>query len=198
MKKMKKNILTAIRLTLVCLLFFSGVYPAVIWGIAQISPNRGKGEIMEYNGKKYYSNIGQSFTGDSYFWSRPSAADYNAAGPGGSNKGPSNKEYLTEVQARIDTFLIHNPGIDKSEIPVDLITASGSGLDPDFSIKAAKVQVKRIAKIRGLDEAKINQLIEKQTEKPLWGLFGPEKINVLKLNIALNEMNGSHTNPIKR
>ncbi|SJN46831.1 K(+)-transporting ATPase subunit C [Sphingobacterium sp. JB170] len=185
---MKKHILPALKLTVVMIVFFTVIYPLAVWGIAQFAPNAGKGEIIEHNGKKYYSNIGQSFTRDQYFWSRPSAVDYDASGSGGSNKGPSNEEYLTEVKARIDTFLVHNPGIDKSEIPVDLVTASGSGLDPNFSVQAAKVQVKRIAKIRGVDELKLNQLIDEQTEKPLWGIFGPEKINVLKLNIALDEL----------
>lgn len=185
---MKKHILPAIKLTIVMILFFTVIYPLAVWGIAQFSPNSGKGEIIEYNGKKYYSNIGQSFTSDTYFWSRPSAVDYNASGSGGSNKGPSNAEYLALVQSRIDTFLIHNPGVNKSEIPVDLVTASGSGLDPNFSIQSAKVQVKRIAKVRNIDEAKLRQLIEEQTEKPLLGLFGPEKINVLKLNIALDKL----------
>lgn len=186
---MKKHFLPAIKLSVVMILFFTIIYPLTVWSIAQFAPNSGKGEIIEYNGKKYYSNIGQSFTDDKYFRSRPSAINYNAASSGGSNKGPSNEEYLAEVQARIDTFLIHNPEINKSEIPVDLVTASGSGLDPNISIQAARVQVKRIAKIRGLDESDINQLIKEQTEKPLWGLFGPEKINVLKINIALDELN---------
>lgn len=183
---MKKDIFPAIRLTFVLIIFLVVLYPIAVWGIAQFSPNQGKGEVIEHNGKKYYSNIGQSFTDDKYFWSRPSAVDYNAAGSGGSNKGPSNEEYLAQVQARIDTFLVHNPEVDKAEIPVDLVTASGSGLDPDFSVQAAKVQVKRIAKIRKIDEAKLLELIDSQTEKPLLGLFGPEKINVLKLNIALD------------
>ncbi len=185
---MKKHILPAIKLTAVMILFFTVIYPLAVWGIAQFAPNFGKGEIIEHQGNKHYVNIGQSFTEDNYFWSRPSDVGYNAAGSGGSNKGPSNEEYLAEVQARIDTFLVHNPGVDKSEIPVDLVTASGSGLDPNFSVQAAKVQVKRIAKARGIDELKLNQLIDQQTEKPLWGIFGPEKINVLKLNIALDEL----------
>ncbi len=185
---MKKNISPAIRLTFVLIILLVVLYPIAIWGIAQLSPNQGKGEIIEYNGKKYYSNIGQAFTNDKYFWSRPSAVDYNAGGSGGSNKGPSNEEYLAQVQARIDTFLVHNPEVNKSEIPVDLITASGSGLDPDFSVQAARVQVKRIAKIRKIDEAKLLELIDTQIEKPLLGLFGPEKINVLKLNIALDNL----------
>ncbi|MES2134093.1 MAG: potassium-transporting ATPase subunit C, partial [Bacteroidota bacterium] len=119
---------------------------------------------------------------------RPSAIDYNAAGSAGSNKAPSNAEYLAVVQARIDTFLIHNPGIQKSEIPSDLVTASGSGLDPNISIQAAKIQVSRISKLRNRQEHEIYHLIEKVKEKPLLGIFGPEKINVLKLNIALNTL----------
>ena len=185
---MKKNISPAIRLTFVLIILLVVLYPIAIWGIAQLSPNQGKGEIIEYNGKKYYSNIGQAFTNDKYFWSRPSAVDYNAGGSGGSNKGPSNEEYLAQVQARIDTFLVHNPEVNKAEIPVDLVTASGSGLDPDFSVQAAKVQVKRIAKIRKIGENKLLELTENQTEKPLLGLFGPEKINILKLNIALDNL----------
>lgn len=185
---MKKNILPAIRLSLTLIVFLAILYPLTVWGIARFSPDSGKGEVLEHNGKKYYSNIGQSFTEDKYFWSRPSAVNYNAAGSGGSNKGPSNEEYLARVRARIDTFQAYNPDIERSAIPVDLITASGSGLDPDFSVQAAKVQVKRIAKARNMDESKLLELIDRQTEKPLFGLFGPEKINVLKLNIALDNL----------
>lgn len=185
---MKKHILPAIKLTVFTILLFAVVYPLVVWGIAQFSTNQGKGKVVLHNGKTYYSNVGQTFTDDKYFWSRPSAVDYNAGGSGGSNKGPSNKEYLQEVQARIDTFLVHNPGVDKSEIPVDLITASGSGLDPHISVQAAKVQIKRIAKERGIPELNLVQLIDLKTEKPLLGLFGPAKINVLELNIALDNL----------
>jgi K+-transporting ATPase ATPase C chain len=185
---MKSTIFPAIKLTFVCLVFFMGIYTLAVYGIAQFAPNNGKGEIISQNGNTYYSNVGQSFTDDKYFNSRPSAVGYNAAGSGGSNKGPSNPDYLTEVQARIDTFLVHNPGIDKSEIPSDLVTASGSGLDPNISVQAANVQVKRIAKIRGVAEGNIHQLILANTEKPLLGLFGTEKINLLKLNIALDNL----------
>lgn len=182
---MKNNIIPAIRLTLVCLVFFCGIYTLTVFGISKIAP-----ASMSFTKTKagYYENVGQSFTNDNYFYSRPSAVGYNAAGSGGSNKGPSNPDYLAEVQARIDTFLVHNPEVKKSEIPSDLVTASGGGLDPNISVQAAKVQVKRIAKIRNLNEATINQLIEQQTEKPLLGLFGTEKINVLKLNLALDNL----------
>ena len=185
---MKTNLISSLRLTLVLLLFFSGIYTFIVYGAVMLTPGKGKGEIIEANGKKYYANIGQSFTEDRYFNGRPSAVNYNAAGSGGSNKGPSNKEYLALVQARIDTFLVHNPGITKKQIPVELVTASGSGLDPHISSKAASVQVKRIAAVRHLSEQALNELIVQHTEKPLLGIFGPEKINVLKLNIALDQL----------
>ena len=185
---MKTNIFPAIKLTIITLVFFSGVYTAVIWGVAQLAPNGGKGEVVTVAGKKYYTNIGQTFTQDKYFYSRPSAVGYNSAGSGGSNKGPSNPDYLATVQARIDTFLVHNPGVEKKDIPVELVTASGSGLDPDITPKSALVQVKRIAFIRKVSEQTVEQLIAKNTEGPLLGMFGPEKINVLKLNIALDEL----------
>ncbi|MCD9855380.1 K(+)-transporting ATPase subunit C [Epilithonimonas sp. JDS] len=185
---MKQNILPALKLTLVCLLFFSGFYTLMIFGIAQFSPNNGKGEIVTIDNEKYYTNVGQAFTEDQYFWSRPSAVDYNAAGAAGSNKGPSNPDYLKTVQERIDNFIKHNPEVSKAEIPSDLVTASGSGLDPNISVQAADVQVKRIAKIRNLNENKIQDLVASNIEKPFLGLFGTEKINVLKLNIALDAL----------
>lgn len=185
---MKENILPAIKLTIVCMFFFSGVYTLFILGAAQLADNNGKGEIIKTEKQIFYANVGQSFTDDKYFWSRPSAVGYNAAGSGGSNKGPSNPDYLTSVQARIDTFLVHNPGVQKSEIPSDLVTASGAGLDPHISPQSALVQIKRIARVRDLNEGIIRQLVEKNTEKPLMGMFGTEKVNVLKLNIELDNL----------
>jgi len=185
---MKTNFIPALRLTLVLLLFFAGVYTLIIYGAAQLVPGKGKGEQIVFKGRSYYANVGQAFTEDRYFNSRPSVVNYNAAGSGGSNKGPGNEEYLALVQARVDTFLVHNPGIAKNEIPVELVTASGSGLDPHISTKAAKVQVKRIAAVRSLPETTLNDLVARYTEKPLLGLFGPEKINVLRLNLALDQL----------
>ncbi|MXN91755.1 K(+)-transporting ATPase subunit C [Flavobacterium sp. Sd200] len=185
---MKQNIMPAIRLTLFCAVFFSGIYTMAILGIAQLAPNQGKGVVVEQDGKKYHINVAQGFTKPEYFWPRPSAVDYNAAGSGGSNKGPSNPEYLELVQHRIDTFLLQNPGIKASEIPSDLVTASGSGLDPNISIEGAKVQVKRVAAARKLNEQQLLKLIEENTEEPLLGTLGTTKINVLKLNLALDKL----------
>ncbi len=186
---MKTYILPSLKLTAVLIILCSVLYPLLIAGIAKTAPGGGNGETVSVNGKVVgYANIGQKFTADKYFWSRPSAVNYNAAGSGGSNKGPSNPDYLKDVHARIDSFMVHNPGVVKAEIPADLVTASGSGLDPDISPKSAYIQVARIAKVRNISIEKINALIEKQIEKPLLGMFGPEKVNVLKLNAALDQL----------
>ena len=186
---MKKYFLPSLKLSIVIIVMCAVIYPLLIALIAKASPGGGKGETVSVNGKVVgYANIGQKFTADKYFWSRPSAVDYNAAGSGGSNKGPSNPDYLKQVQDRIDSFLVHNPAVKREEIPAELVTASGSGLDPDLSPLAAKVQTKRIATVRKLDEAAINRLIDEQTQGPLLGLLGPAKVNVLKLNIALDQL----------
>ena len=185
---MKNHISPAIRLTLVLLVLLAVIYPLVVAGIAKLAPGGGKGVTVEANGKVVgYTLIGQKFTEDRYFNSRPSAVEYNAAGSAGSNKGPSNPDYLKTVQARIDTFLVHNPGVNKADIPAELVTASGSGLDPDLSPAAAKIQVARIASVRKLPVEKLNTLVDEHTEGPLLGIFGPSKVNVLKLNVALDE-----------
>ena len=186
---MKQHILPAIRLTLVCIVFFCGLYSLLILAIAQVVPAHGEGETISVNNKIVgYKLLGQKFTEDKYFDDRPSASDYNATASGGSNKGPSDSGYLKILQNRIDTFSVHNPGVDKEEIPSDLITESGSSLDPDISRGSALIQVKRIASVRKIDEQKLIQLIDDHTEKPLAGILGPPKINVLKLNIALDNL----------
>jgi K+-transporting ATPase ATPase C chain len=184
---MKQYFFPAIKLTLLSLILLSGVYTLVLLGIGKLLPGNGEAKKVSYNSKTFYANIAQNFSEDRYFWSRPSAVDYNAAGSAGSNKGPINPDYLHTVQARIDTFLAHNPGVDKKNIPVDMVTASGSGLDPDISPEAAYVQEKRIASARGIPEQEVKNLIEKHIDKPLLGMFGPEKVNVLELNIALDK-----------
>lgn len=161
-------------------------YPLLIAGVAHFAIGQGKGRVVTVNGKVVgYENIGQKFTEDKYFQGRPSAVDYNAAGSGGSNKAASNPDYIKTVQERIDTFLAHNPGTLQADIPGELVTASGSGLDPDISPAAAEIQVNRIAATRHIDVAAIHKLIADHTDKS-W--LGPDKINVLKLNIALDAL----------
>jgi K+-transporting ATPase ATPase C chain len=186
---MKKYILPSVKMTIVMILLCAVLYPLLIAGIAKMAPGKGKGETLSVNGKVVgYENVGQKFTADKYFWGRPSAVDYNAAGSGGSNKGASNPDYLKTVADRIDSFLVHNPGVKKQDIPAEMVTASGSGLDPDISPASARIQVKRIAATRKIEEKKILDLIEAHTEMPLAKMMGPVKINVLKLNIALDAL----------
>lgn len=186
---MKTHISPAIRLTIALIILTAVIYPLVVAGIARFAPGGGAGEKLTVNGRVVgYANIGQKFTEDRYFNSRPSAVDYNAAGSAGSNKGPLNPDYLTLVKGRIDTFLVHNPGVAKSEIPAELVTASGSGLDPDLSPAAAQIQVRRLAKVRELTAEQLDKLIDEHTKGPLFGLFGPSTVNVLKLNVALDAL----------
>lgn len=185
---MKTNFIIAIRLTVASILFFCVFYTALVWGIGQLTPNKGKVVLEANSGGRYAPLVGQAFVQDYYFWPRPSAVDYNAAGSGGSNKGPTNPDYLAVLAARIDTFLVHNPRIKKEEIPAELITASGSGIDPHISVEAARIQIKRVAKARGLNEDKVAELVTLNTESPLLGIFGTSKINVLFLNQSLDSL----------
>lgn len=186
---MKSNLLKSLKLTLVFCVFFSVFYISILWLFALIAgPNHGKVELVTLNGKVVgAANVGQVFTEDVYFWGRPSAVDYAGDGAGGSNKGTSNPEYLEEVEARVDTFLVKHPYLKRSEIPSEMVTASGSGLDPHISPEGAYVQVKRVAQARGISEEKVREIVDEQIEKPLLGLFGTSRVNVLKLNVALEK-----------
>lgn len=183
---MKKNLLISLKLTLVMLVLCSLLYPLLISAIGKAAPGGGDGETVIVNGKVVgYANIGQKFTDDKYFWGRPSAVDYNAAGSAGSNKGPTNTDYLKQVQDRIDTFLVHNPGVTKNQLPAEMVTASGSGLDPNISPASAYLQVARVARTRQLDAVKVKALVDQYVEK---GILGPDVVNVLKLNVSLDEL----------
>ena len=186
---MKKYILQSLRLTAVLMVLLCVIYPLIVAFAGGFSKGNGGGEKITKNGKVVgYARLGQSFTKPEYFWGRPSAVGYNAAGSGGSNKGPSNADYLKQVSDRIDTLLKYNLGLRKADIPADMVTASGSGLDPNMSEQGAIIQIKRIAAIRNMDEKKVAKLVVKNTQSPLLGLFGPTSVNVLKLNIALDEL----------
>lgn len=186
---MKRNLLISVKLTAVLIVVLSVIYPLAVSLVGKMTPGGGNGKTVVVNGKVVgYELIGQRFDDDKYFHGRPSAVDYNAAASGGSNKAPSNAEYLQVVQARIDTFLVHNPEVNKADIPADLVTASASGLDPHISPEAARIQVMRIAKIRHMAPEQIRTLVDENVEQPFLGVFGPARVHVLKLNIALDAL----------
>lgn len=188
-----KNFIKAFRLTIVMCVLLGISYVLVLWLFGKVAgPGNGNAETVEVNGKVVgAANVGQQFTRDIYFWGRPSCAGdgYDAANSCGSNKGPTNPEYLAEVEARIDTFLVHHPYLGRKEVPAEMVTASGSGLDPDITPQSARVQVKRVAAARHLDEQAVASLVEQSIRRPLLGIFGPAKVNVLKLNVSLDELN---------
>lgn len=183
---MKNYFIPAIRLTVVLMLLLCIIYPLTISLAGKLAKGKGDGETIIKNGKVVgYALLGQSFTKPEYFWGRPSAVGYNAAGSAGSNKGPSNPDYLKEVASRADILLKYHPYLKISDIPADMVTASGSGLDPDISVEGATMQVKRVAKYRNLNEKAVAKLVADNTHK---GIFGPQGVNVLKLNFALDQL----------
>ncbi|MEK7483039.1 MAG: potassium-transporting ATPase subunit KdpC [Planctomycetota bacterium] len=185
---MKVFLRTDLVLHLLMVLLFGILYPFLVWGMGRFLPRQASGlPILENNRCIGFENIGQNFTLDTYFQGRPSAVDYNASATGGSNKGPNNPEYLAVVEQRIKDFLQKNPTVLRSEIPSDLVTASGSGIDTHISLKATKIQIERIARCRGMDAKKLEALVDSMKETPWLGIFGIERINVLRLNLALDK-----------
>lgn len=186
---MKKDLIKSAKLTLMFCLLLGVCYVLVLWVFALIaSPGKGNAEMVTYNGQIVgAANVGQKFTKDIYFWGRPSAVNYAADASGASNKSVTNKEYLKEVETRIDSFLVHHPYLKRSDVPVEMVTASGSGLDPDITPQCAYVQIKRVALARNMNENKVKEIVEKEIQKPFLGIFGTTKVNVLRLNIALDK-----------
>lgn len=183
---MLKNLRSSLLLTVILIVMFGAAYPLFMYGIGFIFPSKSVGSPVYKEGNiTGFENVGQSFTDDKYFWGRPSAVGYNAASTGGSNKGPTNPDYLAEIQVKIDTFLVHNPGIKKEDIPSEMVTAPGSGIDPHISPQGAYIQVKRIAAVRNISEDVLKALVKKNIESPF---MGPEVVNVLKLNLQLDEL----------
>jgi K+-transporting ATPase ATPase C chain len=168
------------------------LYPLVITGVAQvIFPHQANGSLIVQNGQVVGSDlIGQSFDDPRYFWGRLSATTpypYNAAASTGSNLGPSNPALTEEVKTRIAVLKAADP-TNNSPIPGDLVTASGSGLDPDISVAAALYQVPRVAKARGLSEEVVHSLVDRYTQGRQFGILGEPRVNVLELNLALDEI----------
>jgi K+-transporting ATPase ATPase C chain len=184
-----KSLRNVLGLHFSALILFGLLFPLIIWAIGQLFPMPSNGFPVYRNGRiTGFKNIGQEFYSDRYFWGRPSAVNYNAASTGASNKGPTNPEYLAEVEKRIEDFMKKNPEVRKNEIPSDLVTASGSGIDPDISPQAAFIQIPRIALTRNINRKILQELVEKSIEGPFLGLFGPERVNVLSLNLALDNL----------
>lgn len=189
---MLKEFKPALLMLIIMTVITGVVYPLVVTGIAQVAfPRQANGSLIQRDGKPVGSElIGQPFGDPKYFWSRPSATSpypYNAASSSGSNQGPLNPALTEAVAARIKALRDADPG-NTAPVPADLVTASGSGLDPHFSPAAAEYQVARVAKARGIDPTSVRSLVAESIEKRQLGFLGEPRINVLKLNLALDSL----------
>jgi potassium-transporting ATPase KdpC subunit len=193
-RDVKKNLLISIWMTLATTVLLGIIYPLVVTGLAQLLfPAKANGELIVRDGKTVGSRLlGQPFTSPGYFHSRPSAAGaagYDGTASGGSNLGPTNKALLDRVSASVQSLRTENP---KVPIPIDLVTASGSGLDPHISPAAADFQVPRVARERGMSESELRALVKKHTEGRQYGFLGESRINVLELNLELDSVHPIH------
>jgi potassium-transporting ATPase KdpC subunit len=188
---MNKNLLIAIRFTVVTTIVFGLGYPLLVTGLSQWwFPKQANGSLIEKNGQVIGSRLlGQAFSGDRYFHSRPSAAGngYDPLASGGSNLGPTNQTLVTRVAQDVAKWQQENPG---AAIPADLVTASGSGLDPDISPASAEFQVARVAKARGIGVDEVRQMVAKHSQGREFGILGEPRVNVLELNLDLDTRAG--------
>jgi K+-transporting ATPase ATPase C chain len=191
---MKKNLITAFLMTIATTILLGLIYPLVVTGVAQlVFKDKANGQIVRRNGEAIGSRIiAQPFTSAKYFHPRPSSAGtngYDATNSAGTNYAPTNQKLIDRVKADAETLHAENPA---RPIPVDLITMSASGLDPEISPAAAEFQVPRVARERGLAESTVRQLVEQHTEQRDLGLLGEPRVNVLELNLALDELSANH------
>ena len=190
---MKKNLITAILMTIATTVLLGILYPLLVTGLAQlIFPKQANGELIHGKDEVVIGSrlIGQPFSGPGYFHSRPSAAGaagYNASASGGSNLGPTNAQLITRVNGDVAKLQAENPGVP---IPVDLVTTSASGLDPDISPAAAEFQIRRVAAERKISEAEVARLVQENSENRQLGFLGEPRVHVLELNIALDARYG--------
>jgi K+-transporting ATPase ATPase C chain len=184
---MKKNLWTSFAMTVIMTLLLGLIYPLVVTGLAQmIFPHKANGQLIVKNGKVIGSKIiGQGFSGPGYLHSRPSAAanGYDAANSGGSNLGPTNQKLLDRVKADVASAQAANPGMP---VPIDMVTTSASGLDPDITPANAKFQLPRVAKARGISVEQVQAVISKHTDGRQFGILGEPRVNVLELNLDLD------------
>jgi potassium-transporting ATPase KdpC subunit len=191
---MRTQIVISLKFLLIMIVLTGIIYPVFLTGIAQVAfPEKSNGSLITKNGTIIGSSlIGQKFDSVAYFWSRPSAVDYYPIPSAGSNFGPTSTKLITLVNQRKRNFIANNEVKDTTAVPLEMIFASGSGLDPHISLEAARMQVKRIATARNLSisqQQKVFDLINQYTENPQFGILGEEKINVLQLNIGLDAIN---------
>jgi potassium-transporting ATPase KdpC subunit len=188
MREMKKQLIVAVAYTIATTVIFGLIYPLVVTGLSQLLfPAQANGSLIVKNGQVVGSRlIGQTFTSDKYFHSRPSSAGsgYDPLASGGSNLGPTNQALLTRVEQDVAKWQQENPG---TAIPADLVTTSGSGLDPDISPAGAEFQVARVAKARGVSVDQVRNIVFKHSQGRQWGLFGEARVNVLELNLDLDD-----------
>ena len=186
---MRRNLITAVLYTVVTTVMFGLVYPLVVTGLAQVLfHDKANGQLIYKNGELVGSRIiGQSFTAPQYFHSRPSAAGngYDAANSSGANLGPTNKKLVDRVAGDVATFEVDHPGV---AVPIDLVTASGSGLDPHITPAGAEFQVARVARERHLSEDSVRRLVLQHTEGRQLGFLGEPRVNVLLLNLDLDQV----------
>jgi potassium-transporting ATPase KdpC subunit len=184
---MKRNLLTAFLMTIVTTILLGIIYPLVVTGLAQLLfPKQANGELIEVNGKVVGSALlAQSFTSAGYFHPRPSAVNYDASNSNGSQLGPTNRALVDRVNADLATLQAENPG---TPVPIDMVTTSASGLDPDITLAAADFQVPRVAKARGMSEDAVAQAVRQHTDQRQLGFLGEPRVNVLELNLALDRL----------
>lgn len=190
---MFKEIKRGILFTLVTIVLFGGAYPVVLWGIGRVVfPSQAEGSLIRRADGTIVGSrlIAQRFTRPEYFQPRPSGVDYNAASTGGTNYGPSNTDHLKTVQDRVDT-ITKQEGVGPGEVPSEMVTASGGGLDPHIPPTAADLQAQRVATARGVPVDRVRELIRAHTEQPTFGFLGRARVNVLELNLALDETFGA-------
>jgi potassium-transporting ATPase KdpC subunit len=183
---MKKNLVTAVLMTIATTVLLGIIYPLLVTGIAQVLfPKKANGQLIEANGKVIGSRvIAQAFTAPGYFHPRPSAVNYDPTGSNGSQLGPTNQKLIDRVKGDTATLHAENAG---APVPIDLVTASASGLDPEITPAAAAFQISRVARARGINEDQLRELVSKHTEDRQWGFLGEARVNVLVLNLELDK-----------